>query len=421
MIDELITKDSEEIIQLNNEETNNSLLLRTVAKGLAGANVGISTGLAGLDANSFGLQKARYILVGAASGVGKTTIADQAYVLEPILNLLFVKHKATMLGPETLTQKELFLLELDIKVNYWSFELPMDMKLLKWASYLLWRCYGIRAGVDYLANVEGKGILHKVIWEKLLKVDKLLQVILAHINFYDEPENPTGIYKNLVNFAKANGQFQTTEYTDNEGNKKQRVVGYKPTNPKLYVVNVFDHLALLQKERGFNTKETMDKASEYFVYFRNRCGHSTIAIQQFNSELSSIERQKLKGYALAPQPSDFGDSKYTFRDADLVHGLFKPSSYDIDAFEGYSILPKNSSDKAYLGDAAIFLFNLKNRYGRTNWINSLALDGLVGQFVDLPLAEAFRGNFADYSEFTNKPTFDKDARITKFTELCESC
>lgn len=413
--DDLITKDTEFIVKL--AEQDNSVLINTIIGGLHGNSIGIPTSIEGIDTNSYGLQKARYILIGAASGVGKTTLADQAYVIEPILALMFVKYKAEVFGMSALSNKEVFLLGLDIKINYWSFEISKEMKILKWASYLLFKFFGIRAGVDYLANVKGEGFIHKEVWDKILIVDKIISKMLKYINFYDEAENPTGVYKTLKEFAKQNGKFDEAPYTDHEGNKKTRIVGYKPNNPKLYVVNVFDHLALLAKERGFDTKATIDKLSEYCVYFRNRCNFTTVAIQQFNGDLFSIERQKQKGYALAPQPSDFGDSRYTFRDADLVFGLFKPSAYDIDSFEGYNILPKNSSDSSYLGDAAVFLFNLKQRYGKTNWVVPLALDGLVGQFSDLPVVELFRASMVNYSDFTQKPTFNKDECKTDYTKF----
>lgn len=395
-----IDKDCAEVVE---EARSGSILMKTVIAGLAGSNVGIDTNLPTFNQYTHGVSKARYKLIGADSGVGKTTLVDTAYLLEPILYIMQLKDIIEQNGLVGLTQREIFTMSKKLKFNYWSFEISKEMKFLKWAVYLLWKLFNIRVSTDYLAGTGGQGKIASEVWSKLRKVDKIITHILdEYVIIFDEVENPTGIYKYLKQFAESNGKFIKEDYKIGI-ETKSRIIGYNPKDPNLLVENIFDHLALLSLERGFTTKQNMDKLSEYLVYFRNRCGYSSAVVQQFNNNLTSIDRQKLKAASLCPQRSDFGDSTYTFRDADIVWGLFKPTTYDLEYFQGYKILPSTPQDKNYLGDTAIFSHLLKNRYGKSNIVANLYLDGLVGEFKELPDASEFNSLMASYGDYVPKP------------------
>jgi len=90
--------------------------------------------------------------------------------------------------------------------------------------------------------------------------------------------------------------------------------------------------------------------------------------------------------SIAPQRIDFGDSKATFRDADVVIGLTKPIAMDYEEFKGYSLMPDPAGVReGWLGQCFIAAYIMKNRYGPGGRLIPLFLDGITGMVYDLPL------------------------------------
>ena len=89
------------------------------------------------------------------------------------------------------------------------------------------------------------------------------------------------------------------------------------------------------EERGFNTKQNIDKMSQYLVQLRNNYGATPIVIQQMAFDSENDDRHK--SGRLTPTLKDFGDSKYTTRDANVIMALFSPYRYNLDRFQGYNV------------------------------------------------------------------------------------
>ena len=70
-----------------------------------------------------------------------------------------------------------------------------------------------------------------------------------------------------------------------------------------------------------------------------------------------------KAAAIIPTRLDFGDSKATFRDAEVVIGLVKPYLFDIEDFWGINTSKVSSGG---MGDYMIAQCLMKNRYGAAN-------------------------------------------------------
>lgn len=141
---------------------------------------------------------------------------------------------------------------------------------------------------------------------------------------------------------------------------------------------VLDHIALVGVEQSFGTKQLMDLMSKYFVALRNLFELTPIVVQQFNSELTTMNRDSYKKVtegSIAPQRVDFGDSTYTYRDADIVFGLISPAKFDMKSFHGYDVTKYNSM--------LIILFLMKNRYGEADQAIPLFLDPISGTFHDI--------------------------------------
>lgn len=326
-----------------------------VDQGLAGENDGYPNGFTRINKYIHNVQKGRYYLIGADSGVGKTTLVDRAFVIEPIL---FCKEQ-----------------KLPIRVDYFSFEIGKSIKRASWASRFVFKHHKLRMPVDYILSQGAQKLSteHRVL---LNEIAPELEDFMRSIHWVWNTMTPSNVFKYLFRIATTRGAFIYETYFDADEVEKKRIVGYKAKNPSEPWIIVMDHIALLEEENGLSLKQTIDKMSAYFVFFRNICNATVVPVQQFNSELGSIERQKYKKSALAPQKSDFGDSKYTYRDADIVLGLLKPIQFDMAEYMEWDI--------TRLGNYAIWMFLMKNRYGPANKSFGLIPDPVIGTFTELP-------------------------------------
>jgi hypothetical protein len=118
-------------------------------------------------------------------------------------------------------------------------------------------------------------------------------------------------------------------------------------------------------------------------------GLTEIILQQFSTELTGAYRLKDAKASIAPQRIDFGDSKYTYRDADVVQGLIKPVMFDKKTYNGFDVVKLHT----YL----VFLFLMKNRYGPDQRVIPMFMNPFAGTFTDLPL-EPIK-NHVDMSKF----------------------
>ena len=77
------------------------------------------------------------------------------------------------------------------------------------------------------------------------------------INFKEGRDNPTGLYKDLLEIANKEGVITK--------DKNGMFISYKPNDPKKLKIVIVDHVRKFKTERGFQMKQTIDKASEYMV------------------------------------------------------------------------------------------------------------------------------------------------------------
>lgn len=355
------------------EKVLNTDFLEAVEKGMKGQNVGLESSLKAINALN-GLQEARYYLIGAHPNVGKTQFVDFAFVFHAWLT-------AKRLGKK-------------IKIFYCSLELSAMEKKAKWCcTFLNWK-----HNLNWTPNFIMGRIPDKLpsesdyalIAEAYNYVDYMLQDVLM-INQATDPES---IYKYLVEHYYPNyGQVKRKPVTDKQRQKgiKGDVIGFDQALEMPLTLLVIDHLALLQ---GPDKKKTMDKMSEYGVFLRNTFKLSPVFVQQFNQELTRTRRDSLTRHGkgahlqLEPKQIDFGDSTFTFRDADYVYGLIKPYSFDLDTYMDIpcEVPMQDSQGRAYggLGDCLMAVYLVKNRYGRKDLAFPLFMNGIAGTFHELP-------------------------------------
>jgi hypothetical protein len=339
-------------------------LKERIQQGLNGHYSGLDNGLPLLSKYIFGIQKAVYILLGGDSGTYKTSLVD------------FMLQKA-------IVDAERRNIKLNVFYNSWEID-----ELTKKCNWLSNRIFEVHKVVIPPAKIKGLGNLRMNAQEQLLVDTEIpyIEAQFAKIHWSWTPENPTGVYKKLWNFAETRGTILREDYIDEHGAKKSKVVGYVAKDPLEVTICATDHLYYLRKERGMSTKEVIDKYSEYCVELRNLFGDTFINISQFNDGISSVERLKFKGVDLSPQKSDYKDSRNPYSDSDIVLGTMNPYKLDMDDSMGYNV--------KLLGKYFVMLKLLKNRLEEDNLMFPLFANPKAGQFIELPSPKTI-----DYSKF----------------------
>lgn len=189
---------------------------------------------------------------------------------------------------------------------------------------------------------------------------------------FDDDITPNRFHDVLMDIAKANGTFsREAPFISGCGT-------WTPNNPNKLIVVTVDTINLAEMDSGHTTiKSTIDRISRICVYFRNKCNFFFAIAQQFNAEISAVDRSR---YGIkTPLLRDFEDSKRTVKDADVVFGLYDPMRHmkeEETVFRGYDI----SILKSWFRSLHI----LKNREGESQKFIPLKFDGAVGIFTQLP-------------------------------------
>lgn len=348
-------------------------LKERIQAGIDGKFQGLANGFQRANEFLFGTQRGTYYLLGGLSGTYKSMLCD------------FIVQNGI---------RDAKMQKVECNVFYYSFEIDGLSKRCNWLANAVYHKYGVVVPTEKIKgmgyNPNDPNTFHRGLnKDEKLMVDSCVEEVDAEmdkIHFRFDPTNPTGIYHELWKFAESKGKILYENYSDQNGEIKQKVVGYIPHNPDAYNIIVLDHAALTKKERGFQTKEVIDKLSEYFINFRNLFGFTIILVQQFNQGLSSIERQKFKGVDISPQQSDFRDSTNPYNDADVVLGIMNAARMDMTKCLNYDIVK--------LGDNFIMLKIIKNRLSKDNIAIGLYAVPKGGYFIELPKADVI-----DYSKY----------------------
>lgn len=272
----------------------------------------------------------------------------------------------------------------DIKLTilYFALEETPERVLTRFISWLLYDYTDHKVHIspsDLRSSKNDKPVPEEVL--DILEsndVKDMIDYFEQHIVFSQE-SNPTGIYKFCRKYAEEHGRVLTrpAKYKDEYGRLQDTEVfdHYVPDNPDEYVIPVIDTINIIETERGFNKKQSIDKLSEYLAkYLRNRYGQSPIVIQQQNTDNESVESVKFN--RTRPTTAGLGDSKYTSHDANIVLGLFSPFKFGLKDYLGYPI------DK--FKDHFRTLEVLVNRDGELGGIVPLFFDGAVCDWAELP-------------------------------------
>lgn len=307
-----------------------------------------------------GIEQGQYVVVTAPTKGSKSQFTNFMYVFTPIL---YAYH-----NPD----------KISLKIIYFTLEENADRIVQRFMSFLLNHLSNgkIRISPRDLRSTDNEKPLSDEIIQLLRSEEyqSILRFFENTVDFISDGCNPTGMYKICRDYALSQGTIinRKVKYGEEEFDKFD---SYIPNDLKLYKLVITDHIALVEKERGFTDKQAIDKWSEYEVkYLRNRYGFTCIDIQQQAFEGEGIEAQKLG--KIEGSIGSLGDSKYTARNANLVLGLFSPFKFELPQYKGYNITK--------FKDNIRFLKIYVNRDGEMGGVCPLFFDGAVCQFKELP-------------------------------------
>lgn len=309
-----------------------------------------------------GIQKSKYYLVTARAKEGKTQFASYYFIFHTLLYAMKHPDKAR------------------VKILYFALEETKENVLSRFISYLL---YINTEGKIRVSPTELHSLKNEAIPEEILNLlqeeeyQSALKFFEDNVIFFDS-SNATGIFMDSEKYAKAHGTIYKNKVQIKSKNGELQEIEvfdrYEADDEDEYRIIFVDHVSLLSKERGYTTKESIDKLSEYCVILRNNYHFTPVIIQQQSTESDSIDAIKLN--RITPTVSGLSDSKYTQRDANIVLGIFSPFKFDKKEWKGYDITIMKNSIR--------FLEILANREGPMGGVVPLFFDGTVCYFNEMP-------------------------------------
>ena len=339
-----------------------------IDSGREGLNKGLPHGFNRLVEYIPGIQQATYYLIGAESSVGKSAFVNNSFVFNPIDWYIANRNNT----------------DVKLKIHYYSFEISKEMMLYKAVCRKMYLEYGLLLDVNYVLS-RGKYRISDEHYDLTVKSLEYFDEMEDILKISDIPTNPTGVFHDSLKYAASVGKGLTADY---------KIEGeYIPNDPNLYNLIVIDHISLIKKERGFNTKDLIDKLSEYLIILRNKCGFTPVVVQQLNR--AGNDPIRMKTGKMEPMLSDFKDSGNTIQDSNVVLSLFSPARYEMETHRNYKIAPNLGGLNSRYRSLQI----LKNRDGEADKTIGLQFLGEVGHFQELNSEKSMTD--LDYARINN--------------------
>lgn len=349
------------------------ILSDEVDRGLEGKNEGISFGFPRLN-NYVNLRKSTLYLFGGFTGSGKTTCADEIFVLNPFEELL----------RRGKTNK--------LKIIYWSMERKMAFKFARWFSRKCFLDEGVRIPMERLVGwVNKESRLTKDEHDLFKSYESYFDALRECVTVLDGRRKPTAIRSYTRELMKTLGTvYEIDEYTK----------GFEPNDSELLVLGIYDHVGKLKKEAKMTSdKDLIDTFSDDISNTdRDLYGISSVIVSQFNRSISNPMR--LKQEDVSPMVEDFKMTSDMAEDADVVMSIFDPWRYKVDDPSGYRLdeLRDVEGNKYYRN-----LQILKNSFGREDIRIGLAYEPEMGVFREMKKRELMTEY--DYAEIRNGKYF----------------
>lgn len=305
---------------------------------------GLSCGIKSIDKAINLIQPGQSIAVAASNKVGKSKWVREVFVLGPYLEE-YIKRKEQGLEPK------------NIKGFYYSLESSIIEVMGDCTAYLCHKLYGSEFDKETILGrkVDNEGEPVRLTKEELEVVETCVVNYIEPLfgvyqgeqkvkdgiwDIITQPENPTGVWKELLTYAESIGEIKHQNYkTKNKQNKlitKKRISGFQYKEQKNVIV-IIDDVRLLSKERGFNRKENIDKWCEYTIMLCELFKFTIVNIVHTNREEASLESLKYYGSEYYPTEDVTKDSGNIGERMKIVFTLLNPVKYKIKVHMGKNV------------------------------------------------------------------------------------
>lgn len=326
--------------------------------------------------NYIDISKNTMYSIAGETGVGKSTIATDLFLIHPIQWYLANKSD-----------------NIKLSVIYLSMERKLYMMTSRLISRLIFEEQGIEIPPKKIlgrnANFQLTDSEYALVQQYYARIDEWEKddLLICH----EGSKNSSGISMFLEEFAKRHGTISYKDKTDKSyDNILAKFKTYEPVHPNHIVLVITDHIGiLLPEDKGVNTKGTIDKFSKTMREARDVYGFSPVIVQQMNRNLSDVHRHKMGD--LKPKLSDIADSSHTSQDSDVVLILHDPLRHDSEArLPGYEL--KKFRDKFHRNFYRS-LYILKNSFDASpDTPFPMALHPVFGMLCTLPLPDKLTEN-----------------------------
>lgn len=337
-----------------------------IDRGRLGQNIGLSIGSPKLEVYMDGFLPGTSYLIGAESGVGKTTYTLWAFIYQPLIHFLNGNQK-----------------ERDPYYIMFSLEMTQPQIYAKLVSMYIFDTYGIEIKFKEMFSRGKDCVLSDEYYDIIKQCSDFIDVLDERLIFFEGTLTPQSFEDTINEVIPRFGKFEGTTFIPNNSNQ---VVGL-----------LIDHLSLIPGK-----KEAIDAISRATVTIRNTTGIvSPILISQFNRDNSNMER--LKGGLQEPTKNDFKDSGGPYEDSSVVLALFSPHSHKLTTYRKYNV--------KILEQCLVSVTLLKSRFGTSDIVVPFNFFGNCSHYIEMPKPD----EIYDYEKYTN-PNYLLEKRDNQLVE-----
>lgn len=186
-----------------------------------------------------------------------------------------------------------------ISVHFIMFPLEegKEMTLCRFMSYILYTMYNIRISpTDIMSSNPDKPLSNDILStmesEEFLKIVSFFESCIQ----FEDANTSTGIDIIVKAYARQNGEtiYGEETFTDENGNERKKIAGYKPNNPNEYTFVFIDHANLIvpTKEEKTDLVAIQNLSKNLVKYYRRYKYICVLAQQQQDNETNSMEAVK---------------------------------------------------------------------------------------------------------------------------------
>lgn len=349
-------------------------LKEQIKTGRAGLNKGLPTGLPKLDSLTYGLIRENITLVGGSSGSGKSSLTTYIAV--------YNAYKEYLASGKTI----------DIHWLIFSLEMSESSLYSRILSMHLWDEYQLSVSHADIFSLENP--LPDEVYDKVEASYEWLSGLADRCTIVPKA-SAKSLYGKVKTFAEQHGEF-TVAASGQYNGEEWESLDYVPKNSQQYLVVVVDHVKLLETQSGHTSKQEIDEACKYLIYFRDKCKMSIYLVQQLNRNFQDMARRTEAGGAYQDiQLNDFSDTGDTVNASNTVLAIFFPYRERLSKWKEYWIDPRRNG----LGDRCRTISLLKNRDGNADKFVGIAFYGESHIWMELPKPEEMDAN--SYATFQN--------------------